>query len=477
MAHITTEQREQLRARLLMLSSQYEVITEETLGQQIDRLLEDILSEQAFPSVMTLPLEERDEDERIVITGMGAMTPFGIGLETFWNGLQAGQSGIRPFTLCDASPFPCQIGGEVVGFNPSDFIDTKEARRMSRSSQLAVAAARLAIDDAQLDLAREDISEVGTIIACGTSSFPDSDKAMRALIEKGPMKISPFYVPMALPNMPSSQVAIQLGLCGYSTTISTACAAGSQAIGEAVAIIRRGDADIMLAGGTEAPISHFSLGGFCAMRALTTRNDEPEKASRPFDAKRDGFAPAEGAGVVVLERLSSARRRGAFIYAEIIGYGSTCDAYHVTAPHPEGEGSAQAIARALANARITPQQVDYINAHATSTLVGDVAETKAIKRAFGEYAYNVPISSTKSMIGHLTGAAGAVEAIATVLTLYHGIIPPTINQEYPDPECDLDYVPNVARPAPEIQIAISNSFGFGGVNSVLVFSQLKDIPG
>jgi 3-oxoacyl-[acyl-carrier-protein] synthase II len=473
MTLITSHLREQLRERLMMLSLTHDVISEETLGEQIDRLLEDILSEQALTATLTLPIDEIDEESRIVITGMGALTPFGIGLETFWEGLATGQSGIRPFTLCDASDFPCQIGGEVVGFDPQEFIETKEARRMSRSSQLAVSAARLAFEDAGLDIAREDPTEIGTLIACGTSSFPDSEKAVRAMIEKGPMKVSPFYVPSALPNMPSSQVAIQLGLRGYSTTISTACAAGSQAIGEAAHIIRRGDASVMLAGGTEAPISHFSLASFCAMRALTSRNDEPERASRPFDVHRDGFAPAEGAGVLVLERMANARRRGARMYAELVGYGSSCDAYHVTAPDPEGEGAARAINRALFNAGLSPQQIDYINAHATSTIAGDVAETRSIKRVFGEYAYSVPISSTKSMIGHLTGAAGAVEAVATVLTLLHGIIPPTINLEEPDPECDLDYVPNVARLQPDTQIVMSNSFGFGGVNSVLIFRQIN----
>jgi 3-oxoacyl-[acyl-carrier-protein] synthase II len=288
------------------------------------------------------------------------------------------------------------------------------------------------------------------------------------------MKVSPFYIPAALPNMPSCQVAIQLGLRGYNTTISTACAAGSQAIGEAAEIIRRGEASIMLAGGTEAPISQFSLGGFCAMRALSTREVEPEKASCPFDARRDGFVPGEGAAVLVLERLSNARMRGARIYAELVGYGTTCDAYHVTAPDPQGEGAARAMYRALRTAGLTPPQVDYINAHATSTVVGDLAETLAIKRVFDEYAYSVPISATKSMIGHLTSAAGAVEAVAALLALHHGVLPPTINQEDPDPECDLDYVPNSAREAPDIQVVMSNSFGFGGVNSVLIFRHVEE---
>lgn len=475
MIKITSHQRMALRERLLTLASTtQDVISEETLVAQIDRLLEEVLAEQPLTAVDTLPIDEVDENQRIVITGMGPVTPFGIGLAPYWEGLKAGNSAVGRFTLCDPTGFTCQIGAEVKGFEPKEFIETKEARRMSRSSQLAVAAARLAVEHAHLDLGREDSDEVGALIACGTTSLPDAEKAVTTLNEKGPMKISPFFVPSSLPNMPSCQVAIQLGLRGYNTSISTACAAGAQAIGEAAAIIRRGDASIMLAGGTEAPVSRFSLGSFCAMRALTSRNDEPERASRPFDAKRDGFVPGEGAGVLVLERLSHARRRGAAIYAELVGYGSTCDAYHVTAPEPHGEGAARAIRRALLHAGLGPQQIDYINAHATSTVAGDIAETMAIKRVFGEYAYSVPISSTKSMIGHLTGAAGAVEAIATILALNHGILPPTINQEYADPKCDLDYVPNVARPAPGTQIAMSNSFGFGGVNAVLLFRLVRD---
>jgi 3-oxoacyl-[acyl-carrier-protein] synthase II len=286
------------------------------------------------------------------------------------------------------------------------------------------------------------------------------------------MKINPFFIPAALPNMPASQLAIQLGVHGYTSAICTACAASAQAIGEAAAVLRRGDATVMLAGGTEAPISAFSLGSFCVMRALSMRNEEPQRASRPFDADRDGFVPAEGAGVLVLETLASARRRNARVYVELLGYGSSCDAYHVTAPDPRGEGAARAIRRAFANARIDPQQVDYINAHATSTPTGDIAETRAIKHVFGEYAYSVPISAPKSMLGHLTGAAGVVEAAATILALRHGRIPPTINLERPDDECDLDYVPHTARRA-DLQIAVSNSFGFGGVNAVLVFRRYE----
>ncbi len=473
MAQITSRQHKLLRQRLLMLASTSTVISEETLVEQIDRLLEEVLRETPDPMPEALLLDEKDEDRRIVVTGLGAVTPFGIGIDAYWSGLAAGHSAIGPFRLIDATSFPCRVVGEIPDFRPQDFMDSKEARRMSCSSQVAVAAARLAVQDAGLDLDRIDRNDVGALIASGTSSFPDSELAVKALLEKGHKKISPFYVPMALPNMPSCQVAIQLGLRGYNTAVSTACAAGSQAIGEAASVILRGDAEVMLAGGTEAPISAFSLGSFCAMRALSTSfNDTPTRASRPFDARRDGFVPSEGGGVLVLERLSGARKRGARIYAELIGYGSTCDAYHVTAPDPGGVGAARAMQRAMQHAGVSPQQIDYINAHATSTPAGDVAETMAIKRVFGEYAYSVPISSTKSMIGHPTGAAGAVEAVATLLTLTHRVLHPTINQEEPDPQCDLDYVPNVARPAPDIQIVMSNSFGFGGVNAVLIFRAL-----
>jgi 3-oxoacyl-[acyl-carrier-protein] synthase II len=475
MAHITRQQRETLRRRLLTLSSSHGLITEQTIDAQIDRLLEEILIEQPLPAINPISVDDPDEDRRVVITGMGSITPMGIGNKPYWAGLAAGQNAVRRFIQFDSSDFPCQVGGEVTDFNPADFIDSKEARRMSRSSQFAIAAAHLAVEDAHLDPGAFDPYDIGVLIASGATSFPEAEKAMHALL-KGPMKISPFFVPAAVPNMPSSQVAIHFGLRGYTTTVCTACAAGSQAIGEAAEVIRRGEAEIMLAGGTEAPICRFSLGSFCAMRALSTRsNDQPEKASRPFDAHRDGFVPSEAAAVLVLERLSTARKRGASIYAELIGYASTCDAHHVTAPDPQGAGAARAMQRALFRAGITPQQVDYINAHATSTPVGDLAETLAIKQVFGEYAFSIPISSTKSMIGHTTAAAGAVESVATILTLTQGILPPTINQEHPDPECDLDYVPNVARPLPDIQIALSNSFGFGGVNAVLIFRLFDQI--
>jgi 3-oxoacyl-[acyl-carrier-protein] synthase II len=456
-----------LRERLRRLVDR-DVAGAATIEVQIDELLQDILEEDLTPQPAAAWAQERDEDDRIVVTGMGLVTPLGIGSDAFWGGLIEGRSGVGPITLCDPGESPCKIAAEVPGFEPRDYMEAKEARRVSRASQFAVAAGRMALADSGLVVDDSNRDEIGALIANGSSSPPDTEQAARTLFERGFGKVNPFYITGSLPNMPSCQVAIQLGLLGYNTAIATACAASSQAIGEAAEVIRRGDASVMLAGGTEAPICQLTLASFCAIRALSTRNGEPERASRPFDATRDGFVLGEGAGVLVLERLSDARRRGAHVYAEIIGYASTCDAYHVTAPHPEGDGAARAIGRALARARLTPQQVDYINAHATSTPAGDVAETLAIKHAFGEYAHSVPISSTKSMTGHLTSAAGAVEAAATILALKHGRIPPTINYEHPDPACDLDYVPNTARQA-AIQVAMSNSFGFGGINGVLVF--------
>jgi 3-oxoacyl-[acyl-carrier-protein] synthase II len=469
MAQSPTGRRAALRAELLGMLREAEA---DEMEARIDELLAEVLEEAPIVAPRPLGLDEEDEDRRVVVTGIGVVSPFGVGVGPFWEGLTAGRSAIGRITQFDPSGYPCQIAGQVPGFEAREFMEFKEARRMSRSSQLAVAAARMAVDAADLRIDGGNSEEIGALIACGTISMPDVEQAVVTMMERGGMKISPFFIPAALPHMPSSQVAIQLGLRGYTTSISTACAAGAQAIGEAAAVIRRGDAEVMLAGGAEAPITALSLGAFCVMRALSTQgNERPAIASRPFDARRDGFVPGEGAAVLVLERLSSARRRGADILAEVAGYGASSDAFHVTAPDPEGHGAARAIRKALQNARIDPQQVDYINAHATSTPAGDVSETRAIKQVFGEYAYSVPISANKSMIGHLTGAAGAVEAAATILTLRHGRIPPTINQEQPDPDCDLDYVPNVARDA-ELSVALSNSFGFGGVNAVLVFRKL-----
>jgi 3-oxoacyl-[acyl-carrier-protein] synthase II len=470
MAHITSERRSLLRRRLSALVR--DVALSADIEAQVDHLLAEVFDDDPLTAPDPLLIDELPDDQRIVVTGMGLVTPFGIGLNPFWQNLVAGHSAVGPITRFDTSDFPCRIAGEVDAFTAQDFMDFKEARRMSRASQFAVAAGRMAAEDANLRIADVGSDQVGILIGCGTTSMPDIEQAMTTFIQRHPMKINPFFIPAALPNMPASQLAIQLGVHGYTSAICTACAASAQAIGEAAAVLRRGDATVMLAGGTEAPISAFSLGSFCVMRALSMRNEEPQRASRPFDADRDGFVPAEGAGVLVLETLASARRRNARVYVELLGYGSSCDAYHVTAPDPRGEGAARAIRRAFANARIDPQQVDYINAHATSTPTGDIAETRAIKHVFGEYAYSVPISAPKSMLGHLTGAAGVVEAAATILALRHGRIPPTINLERPDDECDLDYVPHTARRA-DLQIAVSNSFGFGGVNAVLVFRRYE----
>lgn len=461
-----------LRATLLDRLREYALIRElaplGSLESQIDQLLAEVLRDEPIAAAERLAIDDEDADQRIVITGLGLVTPFGVGVQPFWEGIVAGHSAIGPITAFDPHDFPAQIAGEVRSFEPRAFMEAKEARRMSRASQFAVAAARMALADAALTVDATNRELVGCLIACATNSMHATEQAMQTLIDRGPGRVSPFFIPLALPNMPAANVALQFDLRGYTTSISTACAASTQAIGEAAAVIRRGDADVMLAGGTDASIERLALGGFCALRALSTRNDDPTRASRPFDAQRDGFVLGEGAGVLVLERLSAARRRGASIYAELVGYASTCDAHHITAPDPVGEGAARAMRIALTHARIVPQQVDYINAHATGTPTGDVAETHAIKQIFGEYAYSVPISATKSMIGHLTGAAGAVEAGACLLAMRHTLLPPTINLEYPDPECDLDYIPNAARPA-EPQIVMSNSFGFGGVNAVLIF--------
>ena len=409
------------------------------------------------------------DNERIVVTGIGVVTPLGIGLEAFWEGLVNGRSGVRRITLCDPSDSPSQIAGEVPDFEPRDYMPTRESRRMSRVCQFAVAAAEMALTNARLPLDQCNRDEIGVLFANSSGSPSDDERSVQRLLSRGVAQFnSPYYLVNTLPNMPASYIAMRFGLAGYSSTIATACAASAQAIGEAAAVIRRGDADIMLAGGAEAPISQISLAGFGTIMALSTYNEHPETASRPFDATRNGFVLGEGAGILVLERLSHARSRSADIYAELIGYGVTCDACHPTAPHPEGRGAMLAMQRALNRAGINPEHIDYINAHATSTPVGDVAETIAIKRLFNAAAARIPISATKSMIGHLTSASGVVEAIATILALKHGTIPPTINYENPDPDCDLDYVPNQARVA-DLQIAISNSFAFGGINASLVF--------
>lgn len=410
---------------------------------------------------------------RVVITGMGCLSPLGQSVGEFWDNLVKGKSGIGPLTLCDPTGFPCQIAGEVSDFQPEQYVDSREARRMARFSQLAVAAAMLAVEDANLDISKEDSDRLGVVLGNGNGGFPTTEDNARVVFSKGAMRVSPFFIPMILPNMASANVSRILGLKGYTSTVTTACAAGNQAIGEGAEVIRRGAADVVLSGGCEAGICHLGLGGFNVIKALTRQNEPPEKASRPFDAKRDGFVPAEGAAVLVLEKLEHAINRGAEILAEVVGYGVSSDAYHAVQPDQDGEGAARAIKWALADANIHPRDVSYINAHGTSTPKNDLVETMAIKKIFGDFANRVPISSTKSMTGHALGGAGALEAVVSVQTILNNKIHPTINYENPDPDCDLDYVPNVAR-SQHVDTVLSNSFGFGGQNTCMIFRRFDE---
>lgn len=409
---------------------------------------------------------------RVVVTGMGVVSPLGSDLETFWNNLSSGVSGVGPVTRFDASQLSTRIAAEVKDFEPTEYMDRKDARRMGRFTQFAVAASRLAVEHAKLDIQAYGPERVGVWIGSGIGGLEVLEENSLTLLQRGPGRISPFFVPMMIPDMASGQVSILLGAKGPNSCTVTACASGANSIGDAFRVIQNGQADVMIAGGTEAAVTLLGMAGFCSARAMTTRNDEPTRASRPFDANRDGFVLGEGAGVLILEELESAKRRGATIYGEVVGYGMTGDAYHMTAPAPEGEGAARAMAMALADAGMAPEEIDYINAHGTSTLYNDVNETTAIRRVFGDHAEKLAISSTKSMMGHLLGAAGAVEAIACLLTMQHSLIPPTINLEQPGEGCDLDYVPNVARPA-TVNACMSNSFGFGGHNAVLVFRRYE----
>ena len=411
------------------------------------------------------------ELKRVVVTGVGVVSPVGIGKEQFLGALLAGRSGVGSITRFDTSDFPVKIAAEVRGFDPLDFLDRKMAKRMDRYAQYGAAAALLALEDSQYPVA-EDPYAVGALVGSGVGGLDTFYEQTAVLLEKGPTRLSPFFIPMMIPNMASAATSIILGLKGPVNATCTACAAGTNALGDAFAIIRRGDATAMFAGGAEAAVNAVGVGAFAAARALSTRNDEPEKASRPFDAQRDGFVMGEGGGVLVLEELEHALRRGAHIYAELVGYGMTGDAFHLTEPDETGEPAGLAMARALADAGIAPDEVDYVNAHGTSTPLGDAMETKAIKLALGEHARKVMVSSNKSMFGHCLGAAGALEAAATVLAMEAGKVPPTINLENPDPDCDLDYVPKVAREAP-IRVAMSNSFGFGGHNTAIVFRRFE----
>jgi 3-oxoacyl-[acyl-carrier-protein] synthase II len=413
------------------------------------------------------------ELRRVVVTGIGMVTPVGIGVEESWKSVCEGRSGVGPVTKFDASQFPSQVAAEVKDFRPEDFMEKQKVRRFDTFIHFAIASARMAIEDAGLKIDDNNRDRVGCVTGSGIGGLPMIEHFHKVLLEKGPKRISPFFIPGIIANMVAGEIAIEFGARGPNTSITTACAASAHAIGESFRLIREGRADVMITGGSEAVITPLAFGGFCAMHALSQRNHEPEKASRPFDLERDGFVMGEGAGILILEELEHAKRRGAKIYAELLGYGLSGDAYHVAAPDPNAIGAINCMKMALEDAGIKPEDVDYINAHGTSTKLNDASETKAIKQVFGDHAYKMPISSTKSMTGHLLGGAGAVESIFSILTICRGIIPPTINYETPDPECDLDYVPNKARKA-EVKIALSNSFGFGGTNACLIFGKYEE---
>jgi len=410
---------------------------------------------------------------RVVVTGIGLVTPLGIGTEITWEGIRAGKSGIGRITQFDPVAFSCRIAGEVKGFDPASYIEKKEIKKMGRFIQFAIAAAECALKGSGLKIAPENAEQVGVYIGSGIGGFEVIEREHQTLLEHGPRRISPFFIPATIINLASGYVSIRSGAKGPNSATATACTTSAHSIGDSYRLIQHGDADAMICGGTEACITPMGIGGFAAMRALSTRNDEPERASRPWDKDRDGFVVGEGAGMLVLEELEGARKRGAHILAEMVGYGMSADAFHVTAPPVDGDGAYRVMRNSMRDARIEPGQVDYINAHGTSTEVGDLAETAAIKRAFGDHAYKVAVSSTKSMTGHLLGGAGGLEAGITVMAIRDQIAPPTINLENPDPLCDLDYVPLRARPM-KIEYALSNSFGFGGTNGSLIFKRYQN---
>jgi 3-oxoacyl-[acyl-carrier-protein] synthase II len=408
------------------------------------------------------------QDRRVVITGIGLATPLGCGTEKNWQALIAGRSGIGPLTLFDCSDFPVRFAGQVNDFDPAAFIDKKEIKRADRFAQFALAAAQMAMDDSGYVIERDLAHRVGVVIGVGMGGISTVEDYHREFLKSGLKRVSPFLIPRLIANLAPAQIAIRFGCTGVNYTPTSACASGGHAVGEAYRQVRFGYQDMIIAGGAEAALTPMGVGGFAVMKALSTRNEDPQRASRPFDLQRDGFVMAEGAGIVILEELRHAQSRGARIIAEVAGYGANSDAYHITTPAPEGRGAKECMRLALADGEIDPVEVDYINAHGTSTQYNDTNETEAIRRVFGERAYKLPVSSTKSMTGHMLGAAGGVEAAFTALAIYHRCIPPTINYEFPDPACDLDYVPNHARPA-EIRVALSNSFGFGGTNSCVAF--------
>lgn len=408
---------------------------------------------------------------RVVVTGIGAVTPLGNNAETTWENVKQGKSGIGPLTRLNSDDYPAKVAAEVKGFEIGEYVDRKEARKMDRFTQYAIAASKMAVEDAQLEINAENAEDIGVWIGSGIGGMETFESQFETFLERGYRRVSPFFVPMMIPDMAAGQVSIYLGAKGVNSCTVTACATGTNSIGDAFKVIQRGDALAMITGGAEAPITKMSVAGFCANTALST-NPDPETACRPFDANRDGFIIGEGAGIIVLEELEHALARGANIYAEIVGYGSTGDAHHITAPAPEGEGGARAMKKAIEDGGIAPEEVDYINAHGTSTPYNDKYETSAIKKVFGSHAYELAVSSTKSMTGHLLGAAGGIEAIFSILTIKEGILPPTIHLETPDPECDLDYVANEARQK-DVKVAISNSLGFGGHNATIAFRKYE----
>ena len=416
-------------------------------------------------------METVSPHKRVVVTGMGVIASLGHNVNDFWSGIIAGRCGIERVSLFDPKDYSCQIGAEVRGFEPAAHMDPKEVRRNDRYTHFGFCAAKQAVADAKLDMTREDLDRVGVIIGSGIGGMWTIENQHKVLLERGPRKVSPFMIPALISNMCSGLVAIELGARGPNFSIVSACATATHAIGESLRMIRGGEADVMVCGGAEAAITPLAYAGFCSMKAMSTNNEEPQKSSRPFDLNRDGFIMAEGSGILVIESLEHALARGAHIYCEIAGYAATCDAYHITSPDPEGKGLSLAMSRALSDARVTPADVDYINAHGTSTPYNDKFETLAIKKVFGEYAHQVLVSSTKSMTGHLLGAAGGIEAVVSVKTIESGEVPPTINLETPDPDCDLDYVPNVKRSA-NVKTVLSNNLGFGGQNAALVFRKL-----
>ena len=404
---------------------------------------------------------------RVVVTGLGIVSPIGCNKEEFWSNLINGKNGIGPLTHFDATQYESRIAGEVRNFIPHPFISAKDLRRMEKFVQFGVTASKNAVEDSGLDISKEDPYRIGVLVGSGIGSLRIIEEQHKVILEKGPSRVTPFLIPMLIVNMAAGHISIMIGVKGPNLCVTTACASGSHAIGDAMRIIQYGDADVMIAGGTESCITTLGIGGFCALKALSTRNNEPQRASRPFDKDRDGFVMSEGCGIVILEELEHAKKRNAKIYGEIVGYGMTGDAYHMTAPDIEGEGAARCMANALKDASLRPEDISYINAHGTSTSLNDKIETLAIKKVFGNQAKKIPVSSTKSMLGHQLGAAGAVEFVICCLAIERGVIPPTINYETPDPDCDLDYVPNKARKV-KVDACLSNSLGFGGHNATVI---------